>query len=157
MTVDDLINNALRSGGGVLDGSNIYAVVGDLETKELFTLNLSELFSENTLLFSRGETSSALLIAAYNFNEQAITCIESLREKNEIGPGVIGGPDWHILMSNPAENRLYSVLLKEYYVGAIALYQYKINAGNIPLGIFDSADAAENAIELIRYQLRKKD
>lgn len=157
MSVDDLINKALKGSGGILDTSSMFGVIGDVQTQELFILNLQDFFTENLYCFSKGETTSALLVGAYTTEQQARACIESIRNQNQPSPGLLTDSNWHILMGNSGENRLFALPLNEYYVGYLAFYQYKVNSGNLSFGIFDSAEAADNAIDLIRYSIREAD
>ncbi|GAB3428010.1 hypothetical protein [Niabella aquatica] len=157
MSVDDLINKALKGSGGILDTSNMFGVIGDVQTQELFIMNLQEFFTENLYCFSKGESTAALLVGVYTTEQQARACIESIRDQQQQSPGLLAGPNWHILMGNPGENRLFALPLNEYYVGYLAFYRYKVNAGNLSFGIFDSAEAADNAIDLIRYSIREED
>ncbi len=154
MTIDDLINGALKGRGGFLESSNLFAVVGDIKTTELFVMNLQEFFTENLFRFSREESTDGVLIAAYHTEEQARECIDSMRANSHQAPGLILGSNWHILLGNSEKNTLFSFPLAQYYIDYLASYLYKINSGNLALNIFDSPEAAEDAIDLIRYAIK---
>ncbi|ANH80909.1 hypothetical protein A8C56_07875 [Niabella ginsenosidivorans] len=75
-------------------------------------------------------------------------------EDNNLGPELVVAPEWHILLGNTTENRLFVLPLSEYYVGYLGFFRYKVNSGNVVLSIFNSMDAAEEAIDIIRYRVK---
>lgn len=154
MSVDDLINKALKGRGGVLDTSNMFAVVGDPATNELFVLNLQDFFAENLISFSKGMQTAAILLGAYTTEDLARKCIENIREHQLQVPGLVVAPDWHILMANPEKNELFSLLLTDYYISCLAFYSYKVKYDFLPIGILENKDAADDAIDIIKYTIR---
>lgn len=150
MSVDDLINKALKGGGGMLDTSNMFAVIGEPETNELFVLNLQDFFAENLICFGKGKQTSAILLGAYAVEDLARKCIENIREYQVQVPGLVVAPDWHILMANPEKNELFSLLLTDYYISCLAFYSYKVKYDFLPIGILENKDAANDAIDIIK-------
>lgn len=154
MTVDDLINNALKGRGGVLDVSGFYALVGDVQTQELFVLNLQDFFIDNLEHFRTGTDTGIILLGGYTSEQAARNVIKTAAQDKYLGDGLVVAPEWHILMGNVKENRLFALPLKEYYMGYLGFFLHKVNSGNVAISIFDRKDAAEDAIDLIRYEIR---
>jgi len=156
MSVDDLINKALKGGGGMLDTSNMFAIIGEIGTNELFVLNLQDFFAENLICFSEGKQTAAILLGAYVTEDLARKCIENIREDQLQGPGLVVAPDWHILMANPEKNELFSILLTDYYISCLAFYSYQVKYDILPIGILENKDAADAAIDIIKYTIRSR-
>ncbi|MBO9621011.1 MAG: hypothetical protein J7539_18490 [Niabella sp.] len=150
MSIDDLINSALKERGGVLDAANLYALVGDTRTGELFVLNLQDFFIDNLEYFRNGEETWIILIGAYATEEAARVAIKTLNDEKPLGDGLIVSPEFHILLGNAKENKLFVLPLKEYYIGYLGLFLYKVDSGNVAISIFNTRDAAEDAIDMIR-------
>lgn len=81
MTIDDLINGALKDRGGLLEGTDLFAVVGNAESQEMFILNLNDFMLENLEHFITGNNTGTMLLGIYITEEEARSCIESIREK----------------------------------------------------------------------------
>lgn len=154
MSIDELIHKALKEIEGPLDTSGLSAVVSDIQTRDLFVLNLQEFFTENLVSFSKGVTASLILMGIYSTEEQAYECVESLSDIGVQGPGLLQMPEWHLVMGNPVKNELYSLSLRDYYVSCLAFFHYKVDSGNLPVALFSSADAADAGIDYIRYTIR---
>ena len=154
MSIDELIHKALKEIEGPLNVAGFSAVVSDIQTRDLFVLNLQEFFTENLVSFSKGVTASLILMGIYSTEEQAYECVESLSDIGVQGRGLLQMPEWHLVMGNPVKNELYSLSLRDYYVSCLAFFHYKVDSGNLPVALFSSADAADAGIDYIRYTIR---
>lgn len=157
MTIDELLKSALRDKGSSLDASNLFAVVADIATGELFILGLEVFLHENFRFFLQNEEVSVVLLAVYFTEQTALDCLECIRESNKLSAnGLIADPNFHVLIADIKENRLYSLPLMEYYIGYMVLYQYKAKAAEITLvlNIFSNKEAVEETIEFIRMYIK---
>lgn len=154
MTVDDLINNALKGRGGVLDASDFYALVGNAQTQELFVLNLQDFFIDNLEHFRTGTETGIILLGGYASEQAARNVIKTAAHEVYFGDGLIADPEWYILIGNVKENKLFAVPLKDYYIGYLGFFLHKVDSGNVAISIFSNQEAAEDAIDLIRYEIR---
>ncbi len=154
MSIDELIHKALKEIEGPLNVIGLSAVVSDIQTRELFVLNLQDFFTGNLISFSKGVTASLILMGIYSTEEQAHECVDSLRDIGVQGPGLVQLPEWHLVMGSPVKNELFTLSLRDYYVGCLAFFHYKIDSGNLPVALFSSADAADAGIDYIRYTIR---
>jgi len=157
MTVDDLINNVFKKRGGVLDTSNFYALVGDVATQDLFVLNLQDFFVDNLEHFRKGEETGIILLGGYTSEQAARNVIKTADQEVYFGDGLIADPEWYILIGNARENKLFVLPLKDYYIGYLGFFLYKVQMGNVAISIFNTKEAAEDAIELIRYEIKGED
>lgn len=154
MSVDDLLNSALHGRSGALQSSDIFALVGDSRTGEMFVLNLKEFFSENFAHFLQGERPSGILIGAYYKEEDAYTCMDLIRAGEEQGPGLIYAPEWQVLLWKARSNELCTFPLWDYYVGFLSLFRYQIDSGMVILDIYTTTESAEDIIDFIRLYIK---
>lgn len=117
-------------------------------------LNLQDLFIDNLGYFRDGEKSDVILIGVYQAEADAHAAIKYVINQNHHGPELVVAPQWHILLGNTTENRLFVVPLSEYYVGYLGFFQFKVDSGNVALSIFNNKEAAEEAIDIIRYSVK---
>lgn len=113
-------------------------------------MNLKDFFDQNMLSYIQKETASAILMGVYAEEERAREGVEALKNTNLQAPGLVSVAEWHIIMANPIENKLFSLPLTDYYIGSLAFFSYNIDSGNLPIAIGDSDDAADTAIDLFR-------
>lgn len=157
MSIDDLIDKALNSGGTPVNPSNLYGLVGVPTTGEMFVLNLGDFFLENFRYFLLGEDVSVILLAAYATELDAREAIEVVRETNNLSvAGLIGSAGWHVLMADTVQNNLFTIPLVDYYTGYFTVFQYKTKAtdGKVVLQIFTTQEAAEECAEVIRMYMK---
>lgn len=154
MSVDDLLNSALEGRGGSLESSNLFALVGDPKTNEMFVLKLREFLTENFRHFLRSEDAGGILLGAYNIEEDARKCLDSIRDGGLHTPGLVYAPDWHVLLWNAKKDSLYTLTLLDYYVGFLHFFKYKAESGIVLLEIFNTKEAAEDVIDYIRLYIK---
>lgn len=157
MSIDELIDKALNSGGGYLEPSNIYALVGDTKTNEAFVLNLGDFLLDNFRHFVKGEEVDLILLGAYINEQAAREAVQSVLEANRLpANGLIGSPDTYVLVADTIRNKLFSIPLAEYYAGYFALFQYKAQgaSGKVVLNIFNTQEAADECAEVIRMYIK---
>lgn len=157
MSIDELIDKALNGNGGALEPSNLYGLVGAPETNEIFVLNLGDLFMDNFRYFVLGEDVCLILLGVYNSEQAARESVQSVRETNQLSPtGLIGSPNWYVLIADTIQNNLFNLPLNEYYIGYFGLFKYKAQAlsGKVALSIFNSKEAAEECAEIIRMYIK---
>jgi len=153
MIVNDLMNNAFKGRDGLLKASGYYALAGDALTQKLVVLNLQDFFIENMEHFRNGAESSMLLLGAYTSEQAARNIIKTAGAELYFGEGLIIATEWYILIGNVKENRLFVQSLKDYYMECLEQFLYKTSPGNVTLGIFDRKQAAEDAVELVRFAI----
>ena len=157
MSIDELIDKARNGGGGYLNATNLYALVGDPTTDEIFVLNLNHFFSDNFRHFLKDEYTSLILLGAYNNEQNARDSIQSVRDANQLSStGLIAYPDWYVLVADIDQNNLFTLPLMEYYIGYMTMFQYRAEASNgkVVLNIFGSEEAAEETSEIIRMYIK---
>ena len=154
MSIDKLINKALKEIEGPVNTASLWGVVSDVQTKELFVLNVQEFFTNNLVKFAKSIAESKILMGIYSTEEQAYECVETLGDIRVQGPNLIQFPEWHLIMCNPVKNEIFSLSLREYYISCLAFFHYNVDSGNLPVAIFSSADAADAGIDFIRYTIR---
>ena len=157
MTVDDLINNALKGRGGVLDASGLFALAGDIASQELFVLNLQDFFIDNLEHFRNGQETGVILLGGYISEQAARDVIDTASQGQYLGDGLAIASEWYILIGNVKENKLFALPLKDYYIGYLGFFLHKVDSGNVAISIFSNQEAAEDAIDLIRYEIRGED
>ena len=156
MTIDELINNTLKSGNEPLDTTGLLAVVSDVHTRQLFILELQDYFSKNIINFSKGIPAFAVLMGIYSGRELAENCIATLREVGVQSPGFLNLPGWHLLAGDAVKNELHTLPLRDYNINCLAFLHYHIDTGSMPLAIFSNEAAADAGIDYIRYTIREK-
>ncbi|SDD42717.1 hypothetical protein [Niabella drilacis] len=138
MTVDDLINNALKTHGGLLDVSRFYALTGNIHTRELFVLNLQDFFTSNLEHFRNERDTCTILLGGYTSEQAARNTIKKAEEDQFFGEGLVVAREWYMLVGNIRENRLFTQPLKDYYMRCLEQFLYRSHSGDVAIGIFDT-------------------
>lgn len=155
MSIDDLINSALEGRGGILDGSSLFAVVGDPKTQEMFVLNLDDFLMENLRHFTTGNYTDTTLLGIYKTEEEARNCIQSIRDTKQHAPNLVGANEWYILLGKVEENELFILPFIEYLAGYLQLFLFKSASGIIALSIGDKKEAMEDTMDFFNLYIKK--
>ena len=110
MNIDDLINSAIEDKGAMIDASDLFAVIGDPATEELFVLDLESYFFENLRRFQNNDPPGTILMGAYTTQEDAYSSIASFWQAGILGgSGILTHPDWVMLIGDISRNNLFSL------------------------------------------------
>jgi hypothetical protein len=157
MNVDEILEKALSSNGGYLDPTDLYGMVGDIESNEILVLKLSDFLLDNSRNFLLGTEGTLGLLGAYINEQFAREAVITFREESTLqGAGLIVSPNWYVLLANPVNNTLNSFPLTEYYVRFFTLFQYKAKPVRemLVMNIFSNQDSADEFADFIRLYIK---
>jgi hypothetical protein len=160
VSIDELIDNALNSGGGSLDPTNLFALVGDPASGEVLVLSLSDFLLDNFRFFVQQEQGGLILLGVYNCESAARSSSASLVEDKILGDtGLVGAAGWYVLLGDSTKNNLFSLSLLDYYSGYNAMFKYKAVGGRgiVVLNIFSTQQAADEFADFIRMYIIDKE
>lgn len=160
MNIDELIDNALNSGGGSLDPTDLFALVGDPASGEVLLLCLSDFFLDNFRFFVQQEQGGLILLGIYNSESAARSSAASMVQDQILGTtGLVGEAGWYVLLGDTTRNNLFSISLLDYYSGYNAMFKYKAVGGSgiVVLNIFSTQQAADEFADFIRMYIIDKE
>ena len=87
MDTNQLINDALNSGGKMIGGKDLYVLEGNSERNEFRILNADECFKNNIIAFTYDVRPGYVMLGMYNSHETAEEQIDVIRKffRNEEG------------------------------------------------------------------------
>ncbi len=87
MNTDQLINDALNSGGKMIGGKNLFVLEGNSERNDFRILDADECFKNNIMAFTYDIPTGYIMLGMYTSRETAEEQIEVIRKffRNEEG------------------------------------------------------------------------
>lgn len=91
MDTEDIINNALNSGGTMIGGPELYVLEGNMERNELRVLSADECFKNNVAAFAWDIRTGYVMLGMYSSRETAEEQIDVIRKffRDEAGTNLL--------------------------------------------------------------------
>ncbi|PZF72598.1 hypothetical protein [Taibaiella soli] len=71
MNTDDIINNALSNGGGILNGSGLWVLEGNVNRNEFRIIPLKEAYIDGFMVFKFGIETGNIILGVFDKPEAA--------------------------------------------------------------------------------------
>jgi hypothetical protein len=158
MNVDDLLKNALNSGGKMLSGDSVFVLEGNVELKLLHVITLREAFTRNVGHFADGYNSGWLSLAVSDEEEELWRLAKALEgsEKSFTG-NILNSKQYHVLQAQPVRNEIVVVTYVQFFSNNITAYTNNINRGWQMLGIYSDEETAKESIFYLRSYVRSNE
>ena len=91
MDANEIINNAVKSGGTMIGGPDVFVLEGNVERNELRVLSADECLKNNVAAFAWGLQTGFIMLGMYSSKETAEEQIEAIRKliRDEDGNNLI--------------------------------------------------------------------
>jgi len=114
-------------------------------------------FVDNLKHFVKGEATGVTLLGAYTSEQAARDVFKTAGEQIYYGAALIIDAEWYMFVGDVRENKFFVGPQKDAYEVWLGAFLYKVQPGHVAIGIFNTKEAAEDAIELIWEEQRDVD